>query len=225
MLIPFVRTLILYIFVIVAIRMMGKRQVGEMQPTELVITILVSAVASVPMQNLDIPLSYGVVPILTLISAEIFVSFIALKIPRFREILTGKPVIIIVDGVIDQKALKATRLSVEELQEDLRLKDVFDLASVRLARLETNGQLSVLLKDRNQPVTPEIMGQKVKDSPVYYTVIADGYVNRDIFEIIGIDSEWVGSELKKKGITSIKDVFLMLCSTDKKVAIIKKEDK
>jgi len=225
MLIPFVRTLILYIFVIVAIRMMGKRQVGEMQPTELVITILVSAVASVPMQNLDIPLSYGIVPILTLISAEIFVSFIALKIPRFREILTGKPVIIIVDGVIDQKALKATRLSVEELQEDLRLKDVFDLASVRLARLETNGQLSVLLKDRNQPVTPEIMGQKVKDSPVYYTVIADGYVNRDIFEIIGIDSEWVGSELKKKGITSIKDVFLMLCSTDKKVAIIKKEDK
>ncbi|MBE6988253.1 MAG: DUF421 domain-containing protein [Ruminococcaceae bacterium] len=225
MFIPFVRTLILYIFVIVAIRMMGKRQVGEMQPTELVITILVSAVASVPMQNLDIPLSYGVVPILTLISAEIFVSFIALKIPRFREILTGKPVIIIVDGVIDQKALKATRLSVEELQEDLRLKDVFDLASVRLARLETNGQLSVLLKDRNQPVTPEIMGQKVKDSPVYYTVIADGYVNRDIFEIIGIDSEWVGSELKKKGITSIKDVFLMLCSTDKKVAIIKKEDK
>jgi len=225
MLIPFVRTLILYIFVIVAIRMMGKRQVGEMQPTELVITILVSAVASVPMQNLDIPLSYGIVPILTLISAEIFVSFIALKIPRFREILTGKPVIIIVDGVIDQKALKATRLSIEELQEDLRLKDVFDLTSVRLARLETNGQLSVLLKDRNQPVTPEIMGQKVKDSPVYYTVIADGYVNRDIFEIIGIDSEWVGSELKKKGITSIKDVFLMLCSTDKKVAIIKKEDK
>jgi len=225
MLIPFVRTLILYIFVIVAIRMMGKRQVGEMQPTELVITILVSAVASVPMQNLDIPLSYGIVPILTLISAEIFVSFIALKIPRFREILTGKPVIIIVDGVIDQKALKATRLSIEELQEDLRLKDVFDLTSVRLARLETNGQLSVLLKDRNQPVTPEIMGQKAKDSPVYYTVIADGYVNRDIFEIIGIDMNWVGTELKNNGIGNIKEVFLMLCSTDKKVAIIKKEDK
>lgn len=225
MLIPFVRTLILYIFVIVAIRMMGKRQVGEMQPTELVITILVSAVASVPMQNLDIPLSYGVVPILTLISAEIFVSFIALKIPRFREMLTGKPVIIIVDGVIDQKALKATRLSVEELQEDLRLKDVFDLASVRLARLETNGQLSVLLKDRNQPVTPEIMGQKVKDSPVYYTVIADGYVNRDAFDILGIDMNWVESEIKKNGIASIKDVFLMLCSTEKKAVIIKKEGK
>ncbi|MBQ6867438.1 MAG: DUF421 domain-containing protein [Clostridia bacterium] len=225
MLIPFVRTLILYIFVIAAIRMMGKRQVGEMQPTELVITILVSAVASVPMQNLDIPLSYGVVPILTLISAEIFVSFIALKIPRFREILTGKPVIIIVDGVIDQKALKATRLSVEELQEDLRLKDVFDLASVRLARLETNGQLSVLLKDRNQPVTPEIMGQKVKDSPVYYTVIADRYVNRDAFDILGIDMNWIESEIKKNGIASIKDVFLMLCSTEKKAVIIKKESK
>ncbi|MBQ6836913.1 MAG: DUF421 domain-containing protein [Clostridia bacterium] len=225
MLIPFVRTLILYIFVIAAIRMMGKRQVGEMQPTELVITILVSAVASVPMQNLDIPLSYGVVPILTLISAEIFVSFIALKIPRFREILTGKPVIIIVDGVIDQKALKATRLSIEELQEDLRLKDVFDLASVRLARLETNGQLSVLLKDRNQPVTPEIMGQKVKDSPVYYTVIADRYVNRDIFDILRIDMNWIESEIKKNGIASIKDVFLMLCSTEKKVVIIKKEGK
>ena len=211
MLIPFVRTLILYIFVIAAIRMMGKRQVGEMQPTELVITILVSAVASVPMQNLDIPLSYGVVPILTLISAEIFVSFIALKIPRFREILTGKPVIIIVDGVIDQKALKATRLSIEELQEDLRLKDVFDLASVRLARLETNGQLSVLLNAENQPV--------------YYTVIADGYINRDIFDILGIDMNWVESEIKKNGISSIKDVFLMLCSTEKKAVIIKKESR
>ncbi|MBQ7086717.1 MAG: DUF421 domain-containing protein [Clostridia bacterium] len=225
MLIPFVRTLILYIFVIAAIRMMGKRQVGEMQPTELVITILVSAVASVPMQNLDIPLSYGIVPILTLISAEIFMSFIALKVPRFREILTGKPVIIIVDGVINQKALKATRLSIEELQEDLRLKDVFDLASVRLARLETNGQLSVLLKDRNQPVTPEIMGQKVKDSPVYYTVIADGYINRDAFKIVGIDMKWVYAEIKKNGIGNIKDVFLMLSDTKKNVILVKKESK
>ena len=224
MFIPFVRTIILYIFVIIAIRMMGKRQVGEMQPTELVITILVSAVASVPMQNLDIPLSYGIVPIFTLVSAEIFVSFIALKVPRFREILTGKPVIIIVDGVIDQKALKATRLSIEELQEDLRLKDVFDISTIRLARLETNGQLSVLIKDKNLPVTPENMNINVKDSPVYYTIIADGYINQDSLEIIGADLKWVDKMLISHNIVRHKDVFLMLSDTDKNVVIVKKED-
>lgn len=225
MFIPFIRTLILYVFVIAAIRMMGKRQVGEMQPTELVITILVSAVASVPMQNLDIPLFYGIIPILTLIFAEIFMSLVALKIPRFREILTGKPVIIIVDGKIDQKALKATRLSIEELQEDLRLKDVFDISSVRLARLETNGQLSIMLKDCAQPVTPLDLGMNIKTTPVYYTVIADGYVSRDALEITGAHQDFIHSQLKLHGIGSIKEVFLMLCDTELNCIIVKKEGK
>ncbi|MBR4878960.1 MAG: DUF421 domain-containing protein [Clostridia bacterium] len=225
MFIPFVRTLILYIIVIAAIRMMGKRQVGEMQPSELVITILVSAVASVPMQNLDIPLSYGIIPILTLISAEIFVSFLSLKIPKFREILTGKPVILITDGIINQKALKATRLSIEDLQEDLRLKDVFDLDTIRLARLETNGQLSVLLKDIHQPLTPYTADTAVDVSPVYYTVIADGYVNKTTYSILGIDDEWVKSTLKSNKIESVKVIYFMLCDEDKNVIIVKKEGK
>lgn len=225
MFIPFVRTLILYIIVIAAIRMMGKRQVGEMQPSELVITILVSAVASVPMQNLDIPLSYGIIPILTLISAEIFVSFLSLKIPKFREILTGKPVILITDGIINQKALKATRLSIEDLQEDLRLKDVFDLDTIRLARLETNGQLSVLLKDIHQPLTPYTTDTAVDVSPVYYTVIADGYVNKTTYSILGIDDEWIKATLKSNKIESVKVIYFMLCDEDKNVIIVKKEGK
>lgn len=222
--IPFIRTIILYIIVIFAIRLMGKRQVGEMQPTELVITILVSAVASVPMQNLDIPLLYGIVPVLTLISAEIFMSFLSLKIPRFRQILTGKPVLLISNGHINQKALKQTRLSVEDLQEALRLKDVFDISNIRLAQIETNGQLSILLKDKYQPLSADSVGIKVKASDIFYTVIADGFLNEDSLKNIGADMNWLKKQLSNNHI-DIKEVFLMLSSNTLQPLIIKKEQK
>ena len=184
MFIPLIRTIILYTFVIIAVRLMGKRQIAEMQPTELVITILISAVASVPMQNPEIPLAHGIVPIFTLISAEIFISFLSLKFPRVRKVLTGKPVILIENGIIDQNALKSTRLSIDDLFEELRLNNTFNIADIRRAQLETNGQLSILLFDKKQPLTPEDIEREITPSAINYIDIADGNMHTNILMIL-----------------------------------------
>ena len=225
MFIPLIRTIILYTFVIIAVRLMGKRQIAEMQPTELVITILISAVASVPMQNPEIPLTHGIVPIFTLISAEIFISFLSLKFPRFRKVLTGKPVILIENGIIDQNALKSTRLSIDDLYEELRLNNTFNIADIRRAQLETNGQLSILLFDKKQPLTPEDLELKISPSAINYIVIADGYIDNNVLKLLKKDRKWLTDELEKRGINNTKDVFLMLCDSSSQTPIIKKEKK
>lgn len=225
MFIPLIRTIILYTFVIIAVRLMGKRQIAEMQPTELVITILISAVASVPMQNPEIPLTHGIVPIFTLISAEIFISFLSLKFPRFRKVLTGKPVILIENGIIDQNALKSTRLSIDDLYEELRLNNTFNIADIRRAQLETNGQLSILLFDKKQPLTPEDLELKISPSAINYIVIADGYIDNNVLKLLKKDRKWLTDELEKRGINNTKDVFLMLCDSSSQTTIIKKEKK
>ena len=225
MFIPLIRTIILYTFVIIAVRLMGKRQIAEMQPTELVITILISAVASVPMQNPEIPLTHGIVPIFTLISAEIFISFLSLKFPRFRKVLTGKPVILIENGIINQNALKSTRLSIDDLYEELRLNNTFNIADIRRAQLETNGQLSILLFDKKQPLTPEDLELKISPSAINYIVIADGYIDNNVLKLLKKDRKWLTDELEKSGINNTKDVFLMLCDSSSQTTIIKKEKK
>lgn len=225
MFIPLIRTIILYTFVIIAVRLMGKRQIAEMQPTELVITILISAVASVPMQNPEIPLTHGIVPIFTLISAEIFISFLSLKFPRFRKVLTGKPVILIENGIIDQNALKSTRLSIDDLYEELRLNNTFNIADIRRAQLETNGQLSILLFDKKQPLTPEDLELKISPSAINYIVIADGYIDNNVLKLLKKDRKWLTDELEKRGINNTRDVFLMLCDSSSQTTIIKKEKK
>ncbi len=213
MLTPFVRTLILYFFVIVAIRLMGKRQVGEMQPTELVVTILISEVAAVPMQNIDIPLSHGIVPIFTLVAAELLISVLILKSIPFRRVLTGTPVIIIKNGQVDQKALKKLRITIDDVLEDLRLKDVFDLKTVRFAQIETNGQLSVLLYGSACSVTSGDLG--IENSPVapFYPIITDGKLCAKWLEFLNKDERWLKSIIKRYGACKISDVFL-LCADE-----------
>ena len=149
MLVPFFRTILLYLFIIVAFRLMGKRQVAEMQATEFVITILISAVASVPMQDLNIPLLHGIVPIVTLICAEIFLSVLSMHSIKLRKLLSGTPVPIIRNGVIDQTALRKVRMTLDDVFETLRLSQIFDLRKVEFAQVETNGQISFLLSPRH----------------------------------------------------------------------------
>ena len=151
MLVPLIRTLILYFVIIFSMRFMGKRQVGEMQPAELVITILISAVASVPMQDIELPLVHGIIPIITLVSAEVIISTLSLKHPKLRKLISGSPITIIRDGNIDQKAMQTLRITIDDLLEDLRLKDVYDLRTVRLAQMETNGRLSVMINSADLP--------------------------------------------------------------------------
>ena len=225
MLIPFFRTLILYAAIILAVRLMGKRQVGEMQPAELVITMLVSAVASVPMQDLDIPLAHGLVPVFTLIAAEVLVSALSLKWPGLRQLLSGKPIPVIRKGAIDQQALRKLRLSVDDLLEDLRLNGVFDLRQVAFAQIETNGQLSVLLEVAESPVTARQMGLRPAQSGPFYLLISDGKADLQALEQLGRSPKWLHSLLQANGAATPDDAFLLCVDRQGNCIFMHKEDK
>ena len=223
MLIPFIRTLILYFLIIFAIRLMGKRQVGEMQPSELVITILVSAVASVPMQDIDVPLSHGLIPILTLIAAEVFISSLSLFSPRFRRLFSGTPVTIIRDGKVDQKALLRLRMSMEDILEDLRLHDVFDLRDVKYAQIETNGQISLMLYEQAQPPTAADMGVKPKGSEPFFLLVSNGRILSENLPTVGRDVEWLQSIIKAAGAESFAEIYCLCADRGGQAIVLKKE--
>ena len=150
------RTIILYIIVVIAMRLMGKRQIGELQPFELVITIMISELASLPMQDVRIPLIHGIIPIITLLVLEIIISLLELKSEAARAIFCGRPSILIKSGIIDVKELKCQRFNVTDLLEELRLQGYYNLEEIRYAILETNGQLSVITKNETSSVTKKI---------------------------------------------------------------------
>ena len=223
MLVPFFRTLILYVAIILAVRLMGKRQVGEMQPSELVITILVSAVASVPMQDLDIPLAHGLVPVFTLIAAEVLISALSLKWPGLRRLLSGRPIPVMRKGHIDQQALRKLRLSADDLLEDLRLNGVFDLRQVDFAQIETNGQLSVLLQPEAAPVSAGQIGLAPGQSGPFYALIADGKSDLKALRQLGRSSKWLNNILQLNGVSSAKDVFLLCADRQGNCIFLRKE--
>ena len=182
MAVTFIRAVILYICVVIALRLMGKRQIGEMQPKELVITILIAELAAIPMSDLNSPLINGVIAILTLIILEILLSVISLKSNSFRRILNGRPAIVINNGIIDQKALKNLRFTAEELMESLRQQDVFDINDVKYAIVETTGKLSVMLNADKQPVTPSDMNiAPANEAALNVCIICDGKIKKDSF--------------------------------------------
>ena len=156
MLVTLVRALILYVLIIICMRIMGKRQLGELQPTELVITILLSEIAAIPMQDNALPLGNSIVAVLLLVALEVINSVVVLKSSRCRSFLQGNSIVVIRDGVIDQKQLKRLRFTMDDLFDQLRQKDVFDISDVRYAIVETNGQLSVMLKPEKETVTAEM---------------------------------------------------------------------
>lgn len=213
MLVPLIRTLILYFVIIVAVRLMGKRQVGEMQPTELVITILVSAVVSVPMQDIDIPLSHGIIPVMTLISAEVLISAVSLRSRRFRQILTGKPIPVIVNGKIDQQAMQKLRFSLDDLCEDLRLAGVFDLRQVAFAQIETNGKMSILQNTLDMPLTVRQAGAKAEMEQPFFMIISDGVLCPEGLKMAGKTRKWLDSMVKASGAVDLREVFLLCANT------------
>lgn len=224
MLVPFIRTLILYVVIIAVIRLMGKRQVGELQPSELVITILISAVASVPMQDIDIPLSHGIVPILTLMSAEVIVSSFSQKHIHFRRLLTGNPILVIKDGELVQSAINKLRLSIDDILASLRLGGVFDMRDVERAQIETNGQMSIMLKHGKSPATAEELNVKASPSGPFYTIISDGRVISDNLKSISQDEQWLDRIIKAKGASSPKQVFFMSADVYGSIIFSKKEE-
>lgn len=184
MTIIFIRAIIIYCFVILAVRLMGKRQVGELKPHELVITILLSAIAVIPLEENSMPLANCLVPILLFISFEILVAAISMKSLKFRNFIQGRPIFIIRKGKLDQKKLSEMRFTVDDIVDALRQKDIFDLDEVEDAVIETNGSISVLPKAKYKPLTPNDIGISVEEKGMPVTIVMDGkpvteYFNED----------------------------------------------
>ncbi len=187
MAVTLIRAAILYITVIFLIRLMGKRQIGELQPSELVVTILVSEIASIPMQDNSIPILNSVVALFALVAFEILSSAISMKSPKMRAYMQGHPVIVIRNGIIDYKALKKLRMTVSDLISALRQKDVFDISQISYAIFETNGQISVLLKPENRNSTAADVNVYPKDKGMPFAVICDGEIIEDMVKESGCD--------------------------------------
>lgn len=224
MIISVIRTILLYIVIILAIRIMGKRQIGELQTSELVVTLLISDIAAIPMQNTEQSLLSGIVPILILIVCEIIISFLMLKRAGFRRIICGKPIVIISDGKINQSEMHRLRMSTEDLSEELRQQGIFNIEDVGFAIVETNGKLSVLKKPEKDIPTAEELGIKTNDKGLEVVVISDGEISKYSLKICGLSRDWLFDTLKKEN-TELNDVFLMIANGQGEYKIIEKERK
>lgn len=216
-----IRTIILYVFVTFAIRVMGKRQIGDMQPNELVITLLISEIVAIPLQDITQPILSGVVAIFMLIVLEILMSVLSLKSIKIRKFISGNSVVIINNGVLDQAALKNVRMTVLDLVELLRGQNVFDISTVAFAVLEVNGELSVLLKGGDQPLTAKDMGVKKDKAALPLPVISDGKILKDSLTALNITNEELNQKLRANHTESDK-VFLMTLDRYDNICIIKK---
>lgn len=223
MLVIFFRTIILYFAVVMALRLMGKRQVGQLQPSELVIAIMISEVASIPMQNIGVPLFSGIIPVLTLIIAEVILSFIGLKNQKIRRILTGRPSILIQKGKVKEKELRKTRFSVEDLLEELRINNYPDITEVEYAILETNGRLSIVPKTEARPVTVKDMNINAPPTQLTYIVIADGVVDTKMLKRANKDINWLKKQLSYQNVQNHKDVLLAVIDSNGGLFVQKKE--
>lgn len=208
MLIAIIRTVLLYVFVIFAVRIMGKRQISDLQPTELVITLLISDIAAMPMQNTSQPLLSGIIPVLILIACEIIASIIMMKNSKFRKLICGTPVVIIENGKILQDAMKKLRLTTEDLSVQLRQIDVFTLEDIQYCIMETNGKLSVLQKPESRTPTAEDMGLTIKDKGIDAVLISDGEYLIKSMKLCGFDKDRIDNILLENNV-SLEDVFIM----------------
>ncbi len=224
MLILVIRTLILYGTVIMSLRIMGKRQLGELQPSELVVAIMISDLASVPMQAIDIPILSGIIPVLTLIIAEVLMSYLSLKSKHIRKFLSGEPSIVIYNGEIKEKELARLRFNINDLLGELRLNGCYDISDVEVAVIETSGKLSVIPKDKARGATVEDMQVKnPRHEGLPCTLISDGTVNGEELARSKKSIQWLMDELKKQGIDSVKDVFIASLDAEDELYIQKKE--
>ncbi len=223
MVIIFVRTVIMYLVVIISIRIMGRRQVGELQPSELVITMLISNLATMPMEDRALPFFSGLIPIIVLVCFEVFTSYLLKDSPILRKYICGSPQVIIKDGKIDQQVMKKLRFSVDDLIEELRINNVFDFTEVDCAIAETTGQLSVFKKYQFQEVENRDIGNMSdKSSCPSFIVVCDGKINHEGIKLCNRDERFIEKTLKQKGV-DMKKVLVMICDKNGKYSIVEKE--
>lgn len=222
MIISVIRTVLLYVFVIFAIRIMGKRQLSDMQTSELVVTMIIADIAAIPMQNTSQPLLSGIVPVMILICIEIALSLLMMKTPKFRNLVCGRPVIIIDNGKLRQNMLKALRLSTEDLFVLLRQEGIFNIEDVEYCIMETNGKISVMLKPDKRNVCTGDLDLPIPDNGMEAVIISDGEYLQASMDLCAVDESWIAGILKKENI-ALDKVMIMTVNRLKEYRIIRKE--
>jgi len=224
MMTAFVRTVILYFLIMLGLRLMGKRQIGELEPTELVLTMMLSDLATVPMQDFGIPLLAGIIPILTLLALSMLLSQFSLYSLRFREIVCGKPSILIQHGKVQQEAMRKNRYTLDELLEELRGKGISSIADVKYAVLENSGQLSVLPWTQYQPLTAsQLQLEPADDAFLPVILINDGRILERNLSACGRNEAWLKKILHREHLTSPSQVFLLTLDEQGNTYCVKKE--
>ena len=224
MILSYFRTLFLYLVLIFAVRLMGKRQIGEMEPAEFVVTMLVANLAAIPMQDGAIPLYSGLVPILTVLGVELVLSGMILRSVRLRRLLCGKPVILIDNGRILQENLRSARINLDELTGQLRAKDVLDIRTVQFAILETSGDLSVFPYPKEKPASAKDAGVQAGKQHLPVTVVEDGYLSRENLARASKDEAWLQKVLSQHN-CGVKETFLLTVDESGQVVWLGKEGK
>ncbi len=222
MILSYLRTIVLYLVLILSIRLMGKRQIGQMEASEFVVTMLVANLASIPMQDAAIPLYSGLVPILTVLGVELVLSGLILHSVALRRFFCGKPVILIDNGKILQENLRKTRVTLDELTGHLREKDVLDLSSVQYAILETDGNLSVFPYPRFRPAAAQDAKIRTEQQFLPVTIIEDGWFSGENLKKAGKDEAWLRTILEEKG-AGLRDTLLLTVDAGDNVHWIGKE--
>ncbi len=216
------RTLLVYIFLIFIMRLMGKRQIGELEVTDLVATLLLSEIASLPITDPNIPVLHAIIPMIVLLSLEVFSSYILLRAPKLKKILSASPTILIKDGILDQAALLAVRLSIEELMSEIRQQGFCSIACVWYAILEKDGRLTILPRARYSPPTQEMLNLTSPEESLMHVVYNGGVWNDAGLNLIGKDREWLEKQMARRGV-ELADQFCVTANSDGEVYWIPKQ--
>ena len=208
-----VRTVIMYVALLVVVRLTGKREMGHVSPFDFVVAILIAEVAVLPIADPERPLWHGLLPLGTIVLAELFLSWVTLKSERFRHLVTGRPSIVVRDGRLVEEELRAVRFCIDDLLEGLRSKDVADITEVEVAILEPNGSLSVIRKSQHRPVTAADLGVPTQYEGLPLALIKDGVVNDEALATAGLDRQWLTEELRRRGMSDPRDVFFAQLNT------------
>ena len=224
MLTVLIRSVVLYLCIMLFMRLMGKRQLGELQPAELVISVLISNIVSLPVEDPNVPLLMGIIPVAMLVGLELIVSVLSLRFRSIRTLMGGNPVMIIHNGVIDQGALKTLRFSIDDLMESLRSQGVFDLSQIQYAIVETNGTVSILPYEKDSPATPTQLKLTLAPREVPVVVISDGMVLEDGLRGASMSRKQLNKILEKEQV-SVRDVFLFSADKSHRYTLIQKENK
>ncbi len=213
------RTFLLYLLVVASLRLMGKKQIGQLEPSELAVAIMIAELACIPLSGKNIPLSDGVIPVLTLACSEVLISWLILKNVRLRKYISGRPSVLVENGVLNQKNMRILRFTADDLLEEMRQKGVTNISDIQYAIMETNGRVSFILKKSSSGPTVEDLSLSIPEEQMPFPIIIKGVIYRDNLHRIHRNEEWLAKELKRLQIENQKQVLLM-CANDKKVTFV-----